>query len=105
MEITLTNVRDFGAFLVLVSGLLGGYVKWLDTRIRSSIQQTVTPVLNKLEDIEADVADIRHEVNSNSGKSLKDLVGKALDQAAENGTATEVLTARFEDHMQKGGGE
>ena len=104
-EITPESIRDI---IISAAVLIGActaifmpFLRALDRRIAN----IVMPMLHKLEDIEADVADVRHEVNNNSGNSLKYLAGQALAQAAINGAATATLAARFEDHIdfhQKG---
>lgn len=64
------------------------------TVMTGKIDEKLLPVQNKLEDIEADVADIRHEVNANGGKSLKDLALKTREDVA-------VLNGRFKDHLDQ----
>lgn len=41
---------------------------------QARIDRALEPVMAQLEDIEVNVADIRHEVNDNNGNSLKDAV-------------------------------
>lgn len=98
-ELTMSNTRDFFISASILIGALTAifmpFLRALDKRINAA----VTPLLQKLEDIEADVADVRHEVNNNSGNSLKDLAGKALQTAIENGAKTDTIAARFNDHI------
>ena len=70
--------------------------KLVENRALSStlMEQKLLPIQEKLEDIESDVADIRHEVNTNQGKSLKDLAIKTRQDVA-------VLTGRFKDHLDQ----
>lgn len=68
------------------------------TIMNTKMDERLAPVYEKLEDVEADVADIRHEVNTNNGQSLKDVaIGTRQDVA--------VLKGRFEDHLAQHQGE
>lgn len=94
VELTLTNVRDFlvgvAALITALAVIARPFLAALDRRVR----QLVEPIVEKLEDIEADVADVRHEVNTNNGRSLKDV---ALRTSGE----VETLRARFDDHLKE----
>ncbi len=65
-----------------------------ERRAKALDDAALKPVLERLEDIEVFVTDIRHEVNHNNGKSLKDVVTRIGQDVA-------VLAARFEDHISK----
>lgn len=65
-----------------------------ERRAKALDEQALRPVLERLEDIDAFVLNINHEVNHNNGKSLKDVVARVAQDVA-------VLAARFEDHINQ----
>lgn len=82
------------ALAVLHRFAWGPFVAADERRAEALIAKALKPVVEKLEDIDAAVTDVQHEVNHNNGKSLKDLVVQA-------GRDLAVVTARFDDHINQ----
>jgi hypothetical protein len=106
----------WAASLVVAVGAILGFIKvWVVNPLSSGLDERVvdrvderlneklSPINDTLEQIRSDVRDIRHEVNLNSGESLKDQVLKIRDELAQErvSQAEKVgeLKGRLDEHL------
>jgi hypothetical protein len=98
-----TEARDFllaaaglvASVTVVVAGSRAWFVnpllKGIDLRAEKRINLALAPLEAKLDDLSVDILDIRHEVNTNRGKSLKDTVMSTREEVR-------VLSAQFHEY-------
>jgi len=111
-----TEMLLWGTSLVVAVGAILGFIKvWvvnplsagLDERVAERVDKRLdtklAPLTETLDEIRKDVADIRHEVNLNSGESLKDQVLKIGRELTEDRIAQAEkigeLKGRVDEHL------
>jgi hypothetical protein len=111
-----TQVLIWFASIVLATGTILGFIKvWVVNPLSNGLDERVTervsaqlddklaPITSTLEEIKSDVVDIRHEVNMNSGQSLKDQViglrGDLEEHRRHVGEKLGELKGRVDEHL------
>jgi len=94
-DILLAAAGLFGAAAVVIAGSRAWFVnpllKGIDQRAEKRINLALAPLEEKLDDLSVDILDIRHEVNTNRGQSLKDTVMLTREEVR-------VLSAQFHEY-------